>query len=212
MKTVLLIAALSSSLLVTAQFTNPSKTFKLVLRSTNATLDGTSTSLNALLTTLLTHSRLPDLGACHNGAAIEDLCFVPRTVDTHAYMTPFNHNVSVSTNTNSGAANEPGILTYQLNQWSSAMTFSPFHNMDVPLFGPGNSSFSTVWFNDVGAMYLPVDINGVQVPVENWWVCWFSYMYTRERLVWSEGSVPVFSGGEPDPHCQKVRVQREFVE
>jgi hypothetical protein len=95
------------------------------------------------------------------------------------------------------------------------MTFDQLQggsNTWVPLFFPGNSTYSPVWFDDVGAMYIPVDVNGVSVPVENGWVCYFSFGtgYARERVVWVQGSDKPDFGDEA--HCQKVRVQREFVE
>jgi hypothetical protein len=86
-------------------------------------------------------------------------------------------------------------------------------NTWVLLFFPGSSPYTLVWFDDIGVMYIPVDVNGVSVPAENWWVCYWTYgpsSYTRERVVWVEGNgTPDFGA---DAHCQKVRVQREFVE
>jgi hypothetical protein len=84
MRSSTLILAFAASRAV-AQYTNQSKPFNLVLSSSNKTLDG------ALL------------GACHEGAAIEGLCFFSGPKNASASYNQYTFN------TTSGATPVPNI-------------------------------------------------------------------------------------------------------
>ena len=90
-------------------------------------------------------------------------------------------------------------------------------NIAIPIFAPGNSTYTAVYFTERGVMYIPNWTADTQRPpehlqdtemLENWYICLTKYMYLRETLVWKIGVK-----GEPqNPSCQKVRVEREFIE
>ena len=108
----------------TAQYTNQSAPFNLILLSQNDTLNGSA------------------LGACHEGAAIEGLCVSgPPTADAgysqfqfNTSSTPFNYNATIG---------ETGYLTYELRGGNfnvsepMGLTYNPASNVAVPEFNPG---------------------------------------------------------------------------
>jgi hypothetical protein len=186
------ILAITASTVVTAQYTNQSAPFKLVLHSSNVTYDGAC------------------LSPCHEGAAVEALC-PSGPASTYTFNTSSN---SVSYNASIG---ETGYLTYELSGGNfnvsepMALSYDPTTNIAAPLFSPAQLGGTLVAFDCNENMNIQGYVNEntsplTEVPYYRWYVCTTFKGYTYNTLVWTMGA------GEPeDPSCVKVEVQRVFV-
>ncbi|KAF1943355.1 hypothetical protein EJ02DRAFT_502211 [Clathrospora elynae] len=173
------------------------------------------------------------LGACHEGAAIEGLCFLNETLaDPATHYSTYYHNVSSGYNDSANAADTNGVLNWPLIiggniSVSSAMEFSynPGSNVVVMYFSPGYSTYSLVSFEpdgasgnstDGGSMYISVSQDDTKSPItyysplrhlKNWYICTTSFGYTYNTLVWKIGVT-----GEPqNPTCVPVEVRRVWI-
>ncbi|KAL5118767.1 hypothetical protein ACEQ8H_003270 [Pleosporales sp. CAS-2024a] len=200
-------AALASTVAAQDQqyYNISSSPFQLVLKSDNATL------------------HLTVLGACHQGAAIEGLCFTGRGInETATPYTTFYYNISSYSSTNSFYDND-GLLGWNLNTTSllvpSAMRLSksPTSNVANAVFSPGWSDPSLVSFDAAGYLYIKATQNDLVDPVgywdpplhvKNWYICstlWSSYRY--DTLIWKIG----LQGQPQNPACQYVEVFKMYT-
>ncbi|KAH6642660.1 hypothetical protein C7974DRAFT_328184 [Boeremia exigua] len=203
--TALLFATLSAFTAVQGYYDISSPDFRLILRSSNSTLNGTA------------------LGACHQGAATEGLCPTRETVQNPpSSYTTFYHNVSSDDNATAGAANTKGILNWILQaadgaNYSSAMglSLSDTSNVANPIFFPGMIAHSPIAFEEDGCTYIEaVQDDTVSPPVyfkpirkvKNWYVCYTRWSYLYYTLAWKVG----LTGQPQNPSCQKVDVIRVF--
>lgn len=193
--------------LSTAQYTNESAPFHLVLISDNATVDGDT------------------LSACHVGAAIESLCLSNGSSTSKPNpIAPavFHFNTSdqvVTPNTTLGA---PGVLTYELPSSPPipsglGLFIDPTTNFALPLLYPGGPSGTTgvMAFDEEDLLNLQGYVNygtspptgGDTVAYYRWFSCMTYYMgYEYVNLVWALGR------GEPEtPGCVPVSVKRVFI-
>lgn len=185
-----------------AQYTNQSAPFALVINSDNATINGVT------------------LAACHEGAAIEGLCLFGGPLSNNSVT--YQQNVS-SYPSPTTAAGLPGLLTYDLRggnfNVSSAMmlSYNPTSNVAVPLFFPGTDVGTTlVAFDECGKMniqgwlddrtYPLTTMAGAPVPYYRWYACGTDAGYMYETLAWTMGEYP-----PENPSCQAVNVTRVFV-
>ncbi|KAL6705385.1 hypothetical protein ACN47E_007034 [Coniothyrium glycines] len=188
--------------------------FRLVLSSSNSTLDGQV------------------LGACHQGAAVESLCtFFSETVEdpVRNYNT-FWHNVSSAYDQPANAVDTAGVLGWLLVisddfKVPSTMSFSPaFPAADVAdmIFSPGPaaSPYTLLSFDEDDYLYVevpcdqkdglpewhtavPPALNGPTEKLQNWYICVTQWSYRWNELVWKIGA-----GKPQDPTCVAVKVQR----
>lgn len=88
-------------------------------------------------------------------------------------------------------------------------------NVALPIFMPGNSSYTAVNFADDGCMYIPKSVDDTVSPpgyfsppkkLTEWYVCLTRYGYLYQTLVWKIG----VQGKPQNPSCQKVEVYRKF--
>jgi len=163
------------------------------------------------------------LGACHQGAAIEGLCFTSETLrDPPSSYTTFYHNVSSFGNDTAGAANVDGVLGWTLRAAGglnvpSAMNipFSGTSNIANPTFYPGTDNYDLIAFEEDGCAYIRASLDDTVSPptwfdpsrkVKNWYICLTRWSYLYYTLSWKVGLT-----GEPqNPSCQKVDVVRVF--
>ncbi|KAJ4402495.1 hypothetical protein N0V91_007209 [Didymella pomorum] len=176
--------------------------FRLVLRSSNSTYNGTA------------------LGACHQGAAIEGLCITGETVqDPPSSYTTFYHNVSSARNEAAGAANADGPISWLLRAGNltvpSAMhlALDTTSNVANPTFFPGTDDFTSVAFEEDGCLYIDASRDDTVSPpvyfdpdrhVKNWYICLTRYSYLYTTLSWKVG----LTGKPQNPSCQPVDVIR----
>ncbi|KAF3034800.1 hypothetical protein E8E12_004639 [Didymella heteroderae] len=183
----------------------PSPGFRLVVRSSNSTYNGTA------------------LGACHQGAAIEGLCVTDQTVqDPPSSYTTFYHNVSSARNEAAGATGIDGLISWTLRAGGnftvpSAMflALDSTSNVANPTFYPGTDKSTLVAFEEDGCLYIQADRDDTVSPptyfnpsrkVKNWHVCLTRYSYTYTTLSWKVG----LTGTPQNPSCQKVDVVRVY--
>jgi hypothetical protein len=202
MRTSILTSAASALLLATAttaQYTNQSAPFHLIVLSENSTVNGST------------------LFACHEGAAIEGLCLGSKEiVDT---TTVYNFN----TTTNEGLVfnatiGEPGYLTYELRGGNFnvsepvQLSYDPTSNVAVPLFSPSESGTSVAFDEDdllniqgyVDDTTNPASIGGPYA-YYRWYVCTTYEGYTYTTLAWALGN-----GSPENPTCVSVNVTRSY--
>lgn len=133
--------------LATAQYQNTSEPFNLVVRSTNATLDGSV------------------LYALHEGAAIESLGpSGEKTTIGNASLETFLFNYSAPTGGND--TDTDGYLLWPLTFNSGSgegqvleglqlgAVVNPISNVVTPLFYPSDTGLQTVSFDECGKMYI----------------------------------------------------------
>lgn len=185
---------------VTAQYTNQSDPFSLVLLSSNGTLNGTT------------------LSPCHEGAAIEGLCLGPSITDTTTTPITYNFNTS-SFNTGANTTiGQTGILTWLLQggnfNLSSplGLSFNPTSNVAIPLFTPSTTSTTTVAFDDGDLLNIQGYVDDTTSPLSfgqkayyRWYICDTYYGYQYTTLAWVNGA-----SDPQNPSCVKVDVQRVF--
>jgi hypothetical protein len=183
----------------TAQFTNQSAPFTLVLHSQNATINGST------------------LVPCHEGAAIEGLCYGSAVAGAPATQYNFNYSSASTPDPKIGVV---GILTYELRggnfNVSSPMelSYNPVSNVAVPLFTPGENS-QEVAFDAANKLAIPGYLDDRQIASGSpynpalyyrWYACTTNAGYTYQTLAW------VMGDQRPEnPTCQKVDVVRVFV-
>ena len=205
-----LLALASTSL---AQYTSQSKPFQLVIQSDDGNYDAAN------------------LGACHEGAAIEGLCVGGGST--------FYHNTSENALVQNESAGEQGVLTYilrggnfnsefdatvkeNLNHRADALKASEpmkLHyyessNVALPLFEPLDEH-TLVAFDKDNKMNIQAYIDDTVTPptagnfrpLYRWYVCQTYYAgYTYTTLAW------VMGNAEPqNPSCKSVQVVREFI-
>ncbi|KAF2788400.1 hypothetical protein K505DRAFT_200301, partial [Melanomma pulvis-pyrius CBS 109.77] len=176
--------------------------FRLVIESSNSTLNGTV------------------LGACHEGAAIEGLCSTSILVtDDPVPATTFHYNVSSSANndTDTQGSLHYTLVTANFNVTSTmGFSFDPSSNLAIPIISPGGNSATFVSFDSCGALYISDGIDDTTDPpgrdypgkkLENWYICTTYWSYTYTTLAWKVGTPDV---PPQNPTCQKVRVKRVF--
>lgn len=88
-------------------------------------------------------------------------------------------------------------------------------NVAIPIFSPGDSSYTLIAFEKDGCTYISVSRDDTVSPpvyfnpdkkVKNWYVCLTRWSYLYHTLSWKVGLT-----GEPqNPSCQKVDVIRVF--
>jgi hypothetical protein len=185
----------------TAQFTNQSAPFNLILLSHNKTLNGSA------------------LGACHEGAAIEGLCLAGNPTPGTTYE-QFQFNTSVPASTYNATLGEPGYLTYLLRggnfveSEAMSLTYNPASNVAVPEFTPGVYGGTLVAFDEDAKMNIQSYVDDrVDPPVGGpvkayyrWYVCKTYVGYSYATLAWVLGD-----HSPQNPSCVKVEVVRVFV-
>ncbi|KUI60517.1 hypothetical protein VP1G_07755 [Cytospora mali] len=185
---------------VLAQEYNTSAPFVLKLDSSNDTIAGQY------------------LGACHAGAAIEELCLSGTEVLANDYGT-FTLNVSSSSETY-----ETGPLVWNLQtssvNVSSGLSFLQdlYSNIALPLFEPSTTN-DYVGFDEDDKLFVysgyyneSTFVPGVfpnttnPVPLYHWYACYmYNLGYYYNALAW-------VTYGEPaNPTCTAVNVTRVFV-
>lgn len=184
---------------VTAQYTDQSPPFALTLISHNETINGSA------------------LIACHEGAAIEGLCY--GKIVQGATPSTYNFNYS-SASTVDPKIGQVGILTYMLRggnfNFSTPMMFSinPVSNVAVPLFTPGSNT-QQVAFDKDDKLAVPgyIDDRAPNAPsiyspqlYYRWYACTTYAGYTYQTLAWTLGD-----HSPENPTCQKVEVVRVFI-
>ncbi|KAI9642584.1 hypothetical protein NHQ30_009389 [Ciborinia camelliae] len=184
----------------TAQYTNQSDPFALVLISSNDTLNGTT------------------LSPCHEGAAIEGLCLGPSFTDTNATFSTYNFNTSSFNTGFNTTIGQTGILTWLL-QGANFNLSSPFglsysatSNVAMPLFTPGTSLTTAVAFDEDDLLNIQSYLDDTTSPITfktqayyRWYVCdtYWGYHYTT--LAWVVGV-----DDPQNPTCVDVDVKRVF--
>lgn len=194
-----------------AQDATASDPFNLIiLSSSNSTLNGTK------------------LAACHEGAAIEGLCWAGQFTTDPGGSATFQHNITTSNgSTVNATVGATGILTFLLKggnfNISEAMGLYVNYasNVAMPLFYPGSSVLTTYVAFDINALmniqeyvddrlpppYSPGNENPTTQPYYRWYLCLTYYSsYTYETLDWSLGEAP-----PQNPTCQAVQIKRVFV-
>ncbi|PSR90404.1 hypothetical protein BD289DRAFT_481747 [Coniella lustricola] len=202
------LVALLSSLtgLATAQDYTSSEPFTLQLSSSYSDVDGSF------------------LGACHAGAAIEELC-VTGTDGTPAEYNTFALNTSSADASDSDLIYDTGILVWTLpasNINVSEGLIFPANlatNVVAPLFEPGSNGADVVGFDDDNLLFIysnyvddknftagvyPAPVE--PYPLYQWYACYTYYgAYYYQTLAW-------VTGGEPNnPTCEAVNVTRIFI-
>jgi len=194
-------AALFSAGAVSAQYTNQSLPFSLVLLSDNSTYNGTV------------------LTACHEGAAIEGLCVGSAYDPPEPYYAQYAFNVSSYPYTGNKTIGETGYLTWEL-QASNINVSEPLNfqyntlsNVAVPLFYPSDQNSIPVAFDENDLLNIQGYLDDTTVPAtENtvalyrWYVCTTNAGYTYTTLAWALGKYP-----PENPTCVKVDVKRVFA-
>ncbi|KAG6365117.1 hypothetical protein INS49_006724 [Diaporthe citri] len=184
---------------VSAQEYNTSAPFTLKLESDNEDLNGQF------------------LGACHAGAAIEQLCL------SGTDGTPVNYN-TFTLNVTSGSTDfETGPLVWILRgadfNLSSGLSFSQnlHSNVAVPTFTP-SPSYDYVGFDADNKLFIysgPYDestfvageypVGAPSVPQYQWYACYTYTGYYYHALAWATTGEPI------NPTCEEVNVTRTFV-
>ncbi|KAF1737874.1 hypothetical protein CRV24_003504 [Beauveria bassiana] len=145
------------------------------------------------------------IGACHSGAAIENLCLTNRPVTMHL-------------NSTRGQDPNNGLLTWLLPSnlpVDSAMRLipDPSTNVAQAVFFPGPVNGQQVRFID-DELFLVSSIDDTKDPIEvdvpkpiaNWYICNTYFTgYRYKTLSWVYGKA-----GPQNPTCVKVSVRRNF--
>jgi hypothetical protein len=181
---------------VTAQYLNQSAPFYLVLHSHNSTYDGAT------------------LDACHEGAAIEGLCYAGKLTNTSQTYT-FNTSSDATPDPVLGL---PGTLNFELRGGNFNLS-SPLEitaditsNVAVPEFTPGEGS-TNLGFDKEGKMFVFGYIDDTVTPPAykqqafyRWYVCLTEAGYLYTTLAWVVGT-----HSPENPSCVKVDVLRVFA-
>ena len=183
---------------VTAQYTNESDPFALVLLSSDRTLNGTT------------------LSPCHEGAAIEGLCLGPPITNTHTTFASFNFNTSSSDTGFNTTIDQTGILTWLLRganfNLSSpfGLSYSATSNVAIPLFTPSTTSTTIVAFNKNNLLNIQGYLDDTKSPLTfdsrayyRWYICNTYWGYSYTTLAWVVGE-----GDPQNPTCRAVDVKR----
>lgn len=185
---------------VTAQYTNQSDPFTLVLLSSNDTLNGTT------------------LAPCHEGAAIEGLCLGSSITEPETDFSTYNFNTSSFDTGFNTTIGQTGILTWLL-QGSSfnlsspfGLSYSPTSNIAMPLFTPSTTSTTTVAFDEDDLLNIQSYLDDTTSPITfgtqayyRWYICDTYWGYAYTTLAW------VVDKADPqNPSCVKVDVKRVF--
>ena len=189
----------------TAQYTDQSPPFYLVLLSDDNSVNSTS------------------LSACHSGAAIESLCLGNKVSisnpDGNTPPVTFNFNTSADVVTPNATLGSPGVVTYLLrggnfNESEALGLYAdPITNVAMPMFGLGSQ---TMAFDSNNLLNIQGYVDdrmssgpksGDTVAYYRWYSCATYYAgYQYVNLVWALGD------SEPEtPDCAKVNVKRVFV-
>jgi len=181
---------------VTAQYTNQSAPFYLVLHSHNSTYDGAT------------------LDACHEGAAIEGLCVAGKLTNTSQTYT-FNTSANATPDPVLGL---PGTVNFELRggnfNLSSPLEITPLttSNVAVPEFTPGDGT-TNLGFDNEGKLFVFGYIDDTVTPPAykvqpfyRWYVCYTNAGYTYTTLSWVVGP-----HSPENPTCVKVDVERVFA-
>lgn len=194
-----LLLAIAST--VTAQYTNQSALFSLVLTSCNLTI-------NASI-----------LAPCHEGAAIEGLCVgtAPAVNISTAYF-QFNTTGDDTDIEPALSLGVTGLLTYELRgsnfNLSSPMSLSinPTSNVAIPIFTPGDE-VTYVAFDADEKLNIQGSLDDTVYPQKysqtayyRWYSCITDYGYTYQTLAWVIGP-----GAPENPTCVEVDVVRVFA-
>ncbi|KAF2025316.1 hypothetical protein EK21DRAFT_116952 [Setomelanomma holmii] len=196
------------------RYTVASKPFRLLLKSNNATLDGTA------------------LGACHQGILRKWLCFSNRRLaindrsDEAMYGFTFYHNVSSAVPDNPNAVDRPGVLGWNIQPGRPNHTETYHLSMNIETGAVSDSKrtpnigvliFDNDWgyerqytlvnFDQCGQMYR-ADTENPPMNVKNWYVCDVQYNYQYEPLAWKVGLTSELN----NPTCQKVEVERIWLD
>lgn len=194
----LLLPIVSLLTLTTAQYTNQTAPFNLVIHSTNSTLNNTL------------------LSACHEGAATEGLCIVPKSSEPpNPASTQYRLNYTAAT-TPSPVTGTVGYITFDLPgvfQEPLLFSYSPSTNVAVPLFVPEQSG-TPFGILDDGTVVVPGYIDDSVSPIEygtvkaydRWVVCNTYVGYQYQTLAWVMGK-----GEAQNPSCQVVGLRRVYV-
>jgi hypothetical protein len=184
---------------VSAQFTNQSAPFNLVVTSSNTTINGSW------------------LIACHEGAAEEGLCVGAAVAGDTPSVYNFNYSSSEYVDPAIGTV---GILTYLLIggnfNVSSPMqlAYNPASNVAVPLLLTG-PTYQEVVLDAQNNLAIPGYIDDRVVPTSDpysaqlyyrWYVCTTYEGYTYQTLAWTLGDEP-----PQNPTCQKVNVVAVYI-
>lgn len=184
---------------VSAQEYNTSAPFTLKLESDNEDINGQF------------------LGACHAGAAIEQLCL------SGTDGTPVNYN-TFTLNVTSGSTDfETGPLVWILQgadfNLSSGLSFSQnlHSNVAVPSFTP-SPSYDYVGFDADNKLFIysaaydestfvagEYPVGQPAVPQYQWYACYTYTGYYYHALAWATTGDPI------NPTCEEVNVTRTFV-
>jgi hypothetical protein len=206
MKSLILVSVLTAiTLRVTAQFTNQSAPFHLILHSDNKTYNNLA------------------LFPCHEGAGIEALCPGPFAPSSSV----FRFNTSSNEIKSNSSLGEQGLLTWDLSvnggdlniSQSMNLYYDPITNVAVPMFEFGYQ-VTYVAFDDQSRMNIQSYIDDTKFPPrpnENpygplkayyrWYVCETYYIgYLYKTLAWVLGS-----HSPENPTCVRVTVTRVFA-
>lgn len=173
-----------ASLALAQDYPYQSRTFSLKLLSANTTYNNTY------------------LAACHEGAAIESLCYTP----TNPGPT-FRLNYTTAT----PGPQEPAVLTYHFlfNGGNSSVWFpfffqyGPRINIAVGAFLPDLSKYTVLDLAGDGGL----EVQGAQ----QWFVCTVEAPYRYRTLVWAVGVDPD-AGRLDGEDCVGVRVVLDYGE
>lgn len=184
---------------VSAQGYNTSAPFTLKLESDNEDINGQY------------------LGACHAGAAIEQLCL------SGTDGTPVNYNTFTLNVTSSSTDFEVGPLVWILQgsgfNLSSGLTFTQnlHSNVAVPTFTP-SPSYDYVGFDADNKLFIysttydeSAFVAGEYptpqptTPEYQWYACYTYTGYYYHALAWATTGEPI------NPTCEAVNVTRTFV-
>lgn len=205
MKSSLLTLFSTLSTLALAQVYNESAPFKLILQSSNATLDGAA------------------LGAIHDGAAIETL--TPGSANATGAGSTFtlvvdNYDGSVKPGFDP-AVEISGFIKYNLVISGNQTVPSGLHLNAWPATDTGFLQFEP---GLTGSMYIAFDKKGKMTYISNgandrvsppvyqqlklyqWYICYTQTGYARYTLVWAFGD-----DAPQNPSCQKVQVLRQLI-
>lgn len=185
---------------VSAQYNDQSAPFYLVLKSHNATLNGST------------------LFSCHEGAAIEGLCLGGKLNDGST-LDSYTYNFNYSSNTQPDPViGIQGYLTWELRgsnfNLSSPMqlSYDPTSNVAVPLFQPTESGLG-VGFDADNKLFIPQYVDDSQHTlvyktsrIYRWAICNTDAGYFYTTLAWIMGP-----HSAENPSCQKVDVVRVFA-
>lgn len=193
--------ALVGASAVSAQYTNQSDPFNLIVLSSNSTVNGSV------------------LYSCHEGAAIEGLCLGGAYNPPEPAYSRFTFNVTSTPYTGNASIGETGYLTYELQGANFVESeplifdYNPTSNVAVPLFYPQESG-QLVAFDNNDLLNLQGYTDDTTSPITTaeiftyyrWYTCATYVGYSYTTLAWALGNA-----APENPSCVKVDVKRIFV-